>query len=241
MRTDLYEDLYKTEDVHWWHKAKRRFVKQLITTHIHKKSLTILDVGCGTGKSMDELSSLGGVWGVDISDEALLFCKKRNLTHVKKGEAEHLPFQKDFFDVVCALDVLEHVDDEASIREIKRVLKNNGFIIISVPAFSWLWSKWDEVLHHKRRYDKKQLERILKKEGFAILKNTYIHSFLVIPILIIRKLKQLQHKQYTSDFQVNNGVLNRLCSFLSELEQIWINRYDMPFGTSVLCIAQKNP
>lgn len=241
MRTDLYEDMYKTEDVHWWHIAKRKFVEQFITAYIQKKELTILDVGCGTGKNIEALSRYGDVWGVDSSPEALLFCKKRALIHVKKGEAEHLPFNKGTFDLVCVLDVLEHVDDERAIGEIKRVLKPNGFVIVTVPAFWWLWSKWDEVLHHKRRYTKKHIEEILTKEGFIVLRNTYIHSFLVIPSLIIRKVKQISPKTYTSDFQINNTIINNLLLFVSKLEQMWINRYDMPFGTSVLCIAQKKP
>ena len=241
MRIDLYEDMYKTEDSHWWHKSKRRFVEQFITTYVQKKKITILDVGCGTGKNMERLSHYGEVWGVDLSEEALSFCKKRNLTRVKKGEAEKLPFKKGTFDVVCVLDVLEHVDDKLAVKEIRRVLKNSGFIVVTVPAFWWLWSKWDDVLHHKRRYTKKRLMEILVQEGFVIQRNTYIHSFLVLPSLIIRKLKQFQQKTYTSDFQINNAFMNKLLLFMSELEQMWINRYDMPFGTSVLCIAQKNP
>lgn len=241
MRIDLYEDMYKTEDTHWWHKAKRSFVKLLITKFVKKGKLNLLDVGCGTGKNMEELSKYGEAWGVDISKEALLFCKKRGLINVKRGEAEHLPFENNTFDVVCVLDVLEHVDDAISIKEVVRVLNNNGYIIVTVPAFSWLWSKWDEALHHKRRYTRNQVREILTNNGLVIIKETYIHSFLVIPIYIIRKLKQLQSKDYTSDFQINNNLVNKALLFISELEQMWINRYDMPFGTSVLCIAQKNP
>lgn len=241
MRIDLYQDMYITENTHWWHKAKRRFVKLFIRQYIKKTNIKILDVGCGTGKNMEELSSLGEVWGVDISDEALLFCKRRNLTNVKKGEAEVLPFDSDIFDTICILDVLEHVDDGKAINEIRRVLKPNGRVIITVPAFSWLWSKWDEILHHKRRYTKEKIGKILVDNGFIVLRNTYIHSFLVIPSFIIRKLKQRQSKDYSSDFQINNPFLDIVLSSISELEQMWINRYDMPFGTSVLCIAQKNP
>lgn len=238
MRKDLYEDLYITEETHWWHKAKRRFVNQAIAIYAQKKKLTILDVGCGTGKNMEELRRFGDVWGVDVSDEAHAFCKKRGLTQVKKGEVERLPFERDIFDVVCILDVLEHVDDRATIKEIKRVLKNDGLIVITVPAFWWLWSKWDKILHHKRRYTKKQLEEILTAEGFVIKRNSYIHSFLVLPILMIRKIKQLQKKSYSSDFQINNALINMALSFVSHLEQMWITRYDMPFGTSILCVAQ---
>ncbi|MCX6732106.1 MAG: class I SAM-dependent methyltransferase [Candidatus Roizmanbacteria bacterium] len=216
-----------------------RALLQLINTYTQKKGISILDVGCGTGKNLEFLAHHGEVWGVDISEEALLFCKKRGLLQVKKGEAEKLPFESETFDVVCALDVLEHVDDIKSIKEVKRVLKDEGSIVITVPAFHWLWSKWDEILHHKRRYTKRDLEKVLVKEGFVVQRNTYIHSFLIIPVFIVRKLKELQHKTYSSDFQINSIFTNRILHFISKLEQMWVNRYDMPLGTSVLCIAQK--
>ena len=239
MRKDFYQDLYEKEETHWWHRAKRRYVKWIISTHTAKKKQTTLDVGCGTGKNMEELSSFGEVWGVDISDEALSFCKKRGLTHIKKGEAENLPFNDDTFDVVCALDVLEHVDDKLAVKEIKKVLKDDGFIVITVPAYDWLWSRWDEVLGHKRRYTKKQLGQVLEKEGFVIRRYTYIHALLILPLFIFRKIKQLQSKPYSSDFKVGNNIMNKILLYISELEQMMINRYDMPFGTSILCIAQK--
>jgi len=241
MRSDLYEDMYKTEEKHWWHRAKRRIVGRFITSYCHEKNPNILDVGCGTGKNMDALQKQGDVWGIDISQEALLYCKKRGLTQIKKGSAENIPFDSEIFDVVCALDVLEHVDDISAVKEIKRIIKNNGYIIITVPAFDWLWSKWDEVLHHKRRYTKETLSELLRAEGFTIKKNTYMHSFLVVPIFLMRKIKERQKKHYDSDFQINNNGMNIFFSGLSKLEQWWINRYDMPFGTSVLCIAQKEP
>jgi len=241
MRKDLYKDLYTKEETHWWHRSKRRFVKQFITTYAEKKSNSILDIGCGTGKNMEELALYGDIWGIDTSSDALSFCKKRGLTHIKKGRAERLPFKNNTFDIVCALDVLEHVDDKVVVKEVKRVLKESGFIVITVPAYNWLWSKWDEILHHKRRYTKKSLEKVLKNEGLYILRNTYIHSLLLIPLYIIRKIKQLQSNAYSSDFRISNSIINKTLFALSKLEQRWINRYDMPFGTSVLCIAQKKP
>ena len=95
MRSDLYRDLFAKEETHWWHISKRRFVRNLIATYTRKKDLTILDVGCGTGKNMEDLSFFGVTWGVDISEEALSFCKKRGLTRVKKGSAEQLPFDSN--------------------------------------------------------------------------------------------------------------------------------------------------
>lgn len=239
MRKDLYEDLYQTESNHWWHKAKRAYVVGMIGDHADKNKKTILDVGCGTGKNMEELSSLGVVYGIDSSDEALLFCKKRRLKNIQKGLIEKIPFEKNSLDVVCALDVLEHVDDVEAISEIYRVLKNKGILIFTVPAFSWLWSKWDEVLGHKRRYSPNMLQKLFPDDKWIVKRQTFIHSFLVLPTYLIRLIKSKSNKQYSSDFQLMNPPFNLILGFLSHLEQMAVKRYDMPFGTSLLCVIQK--
>lgn len=239
MRKDLYEDLYQTESNHWWHKAKRSYVVGMIERYVDKNQKTILDVGCGTGKNMEELSALGAVYGIDSSEEALLFCKKRGLKNIQKGFIEKIPFEKNSFDVVCALDVLEHVEDMEAVSEIYRVLKNKGILIFTVPAFSWLWSKWDEILGHKRRYSLKMLHKLFPNDKWVIKKQTFIHTFLVLPTYFIRLIKSKSNKQYSSDFQLMNPSLNLILGFLSHLEQMAVKRYDMPFGTSLLCAIQK--
>lgn len=239
MRKDLYEDLYQTESDHWWHRAKRSYVLAMIKKYTNRNKKIILDVGCGTGKNMEELSSLGVVFGIDSSDDALMFCKKRGLKNIQKGLVEKIPFEKNSLDIVCALDVLEHVDDVAAVSEIHRVLNVGGALIITVPAFSWLWSKWDEVLGHKRRYSLKTLHKLFPNNKWLIQKQTFIHSFLVLPTYLIRLIKSKSNKQYSSDFQLMNPTLNLILGFLSHLEQTAIKRYDMPFGTSLLCVIQK--
>ena len=166
MKKYLYEDLYSLEDKHWWHISKRRIVRNLIKKYNHLDNPRILDIGCGTGKNMEELQSLGPVFGLDSSIEALKYCKKRGLNNLIEGTAEKTSLKSSFFDVVTLLDVLEHTDDNKTLKEMNRIIKKDGIIIITVPAFGWLWSTWDEVLHHKRRYT-------TKKESFLkILRGT---------------------------------------------------------------------
>lgn len=241
MYKSLYEDLYLTEESHWWHVSKRRIVKEIIRKYnlaIHPK---ILDIGCGTGKNIEQLQSLGIVYGLDNSPQAINFCLKRGLRNIKLGQAEKINFPNNYFDIVTVLDVLEHADDKLVLKEINRVLKKNGLIIITVPAFSWLWSKWDEALHHKRRYTREKLHGNLINNSFNILRSTYLYSFLVLPAFIIRKTKMIFSKNfYTSDFKLSNKLMNFLLGRISLIEFFFARRFLIPFGTSILVVARKN-
>lgn len=240
MQKYLYADLYRLEEIHWWHKAKRELVSFFIKQSLFNGKIKILDVGCGTGKNVEAFSKFGESWGVDSSSDAILFCKKRGLKNIVMGSIEKIPFNKESFDLITALDVLEHVDDIKALKEISRALKKSGILIATVPAFPSLWSRWDEVLHHKRRYTKKTLERVLQKSGFKTTKISYVHSFLFIPSLIIRKIKEVLYKDYyPSDFKLSNKTLNNLLGNIAKLERLFIKNVDIPFGTSLIVVARK--
>lgn len=241
MKKYLYHDLYELEEVHFWHVNKSEIALSLIKSYVRSKRLKILDLGCGTGKNLENFGKLGEVWGVDSSDDALKFCRKRGLGNVKRGTAEKLDFKDSIFDVVSMLDVLEHTDDVAALTEVYRVLKPGGKLLITVPSYMWMWSKWDEVLHHKRRYTTKQIEELLKSRGFEILKISYFLSFLLLPVYIIRKLKgNSQTAQYESDFKLMSPILNKILLVLARLEQKFIYASNIPFGLSVVVVAEKN-
>lgn len=241
MQKYLYQDLYQLEEKHWWHVNKRGLVNFLIKQNLLGGKVKILDVGCGTGKNVEALSKIGDCWGIDTSPEAILFCKKRGIKKVIRGSIEKIPFPKRSFDIITALDVLEHVDDSRSLKEIYRILKAKGIILITVPAYPKLWSRWDEVLHHKRRYTKKSLEAVLRKNNFKILKISYIYSFLIIPIFLIRLLKKIFFKNYyPSDFKLSNKLINNLMTRVCEIERIFITHINIPVGTSLIAIARKD-
>ena len=240
MEKYLYEDLYTLEEKHWWHLSKRRLVLNLVHKYTQDANPQILDIGCGTGKNLEALSKVGQAWGLDNSKEAIEFCRKRGLENVKIGQSFKTDFEKSSFDLVTALDILEHVDDSKSLKEIFRILKNGKFLIITVPAFPWLWSNWDEILHHKRRYTKKSLQLVLEKNKFKVLKISYMYSFLVLPAVIIRFIKSLFFKDYyPSDFKLSSPIINELLTKVADLERIFIKKGGVPFGTSLICVAKK--
>lgn len=244
MEKYLYQDLYILEDTHWWHKAKRNIVSQLLKSYVVNKGkpLKILDIGCGAGKNLESLSRFGETFGIDNSPEAIKFCKKRKLANqVYLRNSDNTKFPNNYFDIVVLLDVLEHVDEKPTLVEINRILKPNGLLILTVPAFSWLWSQWDVVLHHKRRYNASQLLISLTQNNFKPLKTTYLHSFLIPPIIIIRSIKSKlkASKEYSSDFQINSSLINTILFLLSRIEAMIINFFSIPFGTSIVSLSIK--
>src|SRR3989344_1275265 len=190
MKPVQYEVVYRTERDHWWYRVRRELAKKLIAIYAGKGGgLHILDIGCGTGALMTELASLGEVEGVDASEIAIEYCRSRGLTRVRVGSAEALPYPEGTFDIVLALDVLEHVrDDRVAIAEIRRVLKQGGAAVIFVPAFRFLWGAIDELGEHFRRYTLRELRAKLAESGFGVRYSSYFNFFLFLPILFVRKL-----------------------------------------------------
>jgi len=241
MEKYLYDDLYKLEKKHWWHISKRRLIQKLIENYNKVKNPRILDVGCGAGKNMEGLLRYGDVWGLDNSLDAIRFCKKRGLKNLYLGNSEKTHLKSESFDIITILDVLEHTNDNRTLKEMSRIIKNDGLLIATVPAFSWLWSEWDEVLHHKRRYNKKSLIEILGNNSFKVIRITYLYSFLVLPVFFIRKIKKrlFYKQQYPSDFRLNHLLLNSIMDLLSKLEFQISKKIKIPFGTSILVIGKK--
>ena len=238
MNIALYQDLWELEEKHWWHISKRELCQKVIAKYF--KGGKIVDIGCGTGKNVEAFSKYGEVWGIDNSEEALKFCKKRGLNNVIKGDAEKSNLPGKTFKLVTLLDVLEHTDDTKTLKEIHRILKKDGLLLITVPSYQWMFSQWDVVLHHKRRYTKGKLEELLKKNGYEIVFSSYFQSFLVLPVFVIRRLKSaLKPKNYGSDFRLGNQFINRLLLKVSHAEQQTVMRHGLPFGLSILALARK--
>jgi ubiquinone/menaquinone biosynthesis C-methylase UbiE len=240
MERYLYQDLYQLERSHFWHISKRKTVISLLKKFLKTRSPKILDYGCGTGENLLALSKLGESFGVDNSSDAIDFCKQKGIKNVTLVKNDKLPYKNSQFNLVTMLDVLEHIDEKGSLKEVKRVLSDDGLVLITVPAFMWLWSKWDEVLHHKRRYTTDSLKAVLNKNGFEVIKISYMYSFLVIPALITRLIKSVLFKgEYPSDFKLSTPLINKLLLKVASVERWFILKLSVPIGTSIICVAKK--
>ncbi len=243
MDLHTYEILYRSEATHWWLAARRNIVLDSIRqSYPGRHDLHFLDAGCGTGLMLQELLPLGTAEGVDISDEALQFCRRRGLENVRNADLLDLPFAAERFDVVTALDVLEHLDDDAgALREFGRVLKPGGRVFVFAPAHRWLWSLQDEVSHHKRRYIARTLRDAVSRAGLVIERLTYV-STLLLPVIFLGR-QWLKVRRRFREFDTENDLhppwSNGILRSIFQLEIPILRHTDMPFGASLLCVARK--
>ncbi|HEX8638409.1 MAG TPA: class I SAM-dependent methyltransferase [Pyrinomonadaceae bacterium] len=244
MQQHTYAIMNRAEDSHWWYVGRRAILESFlrdIVQNIKSESQNpkILDVGCGTGGNLEMLAKFGAAEGVDVSDEALEFCKSKGLK-AHKGLAEMLPFPNESFDVVTALDVVEHLDDDiAGLREMYRVLKIGGKTLIFVPAFMWLWGVQDDVSNHRIRYTKKQIVERLRQAGFEIERATYANWTFFAPILAGRTLMKITGIKPESENNVNVSALNGIFGKIFGAEKLWLKNFDFPFGVSIVVVAKK--
>ncbi len=239
----LYEDLYNKEFVHWWFASKKTIVLGLLNKYLDSRSLmNILDVGCGSGLMLKCLEAYGKVYGLDSSEKAIEFSRKLFDGEIKKGTLpEDIPYNKYSFDIITALDILEHVEEDTkAIKSLYELLKNHGVMIITVPAYSFLWSKHDEIHQHKRRYTRKELLTKLKQGGFIIEKISYYNFFLFIPLYIVRKIQVLlKGESSTLDTKLPSPLLNNILQKIFSLEGLFLKHINFLFGVSLIAVVRK--
>ena len=223
------------EENHWWAKGRRDIILRLINKN---KKYKILDLGCSSGSLLKKLDFCDNLYGVDISIDAINLAKKKGFKNVFNVDAITLPFKDNMFDIIISSDVLEHIEnDNKAISEMEKVLKKKGKIIVFVPAFMFLWSPHDEVLHHKRRYDKQEL--ILKfSKHLKIIKCFYWNSLLFFPFVLFRLIR----KKKISDYGlISNHFINQIF-FKIILFENWLilKGITFPLGISLCIIAEKS-
>jgi SAM-dependent methyltransferase len=245
MEQHTYGIMNDVEDKHWWFVGRRAILESFLERvsaelRMTNNELRILDVGCGTGANLEMLKQFGESEGVDVSDDALEFCRKKGLK-VHKGLAEELPFEDESFDLVTALDVVEHLDDDvAGLKEMHRVLKTGGKTLIFVPAFMWLWGVQDDISNHRIRYTRKEIVERLEKAGFTIERATYANITFFTPILVGRLLMKLTGIKPESENNVNFNALNGIFGKIFSSEKYWLKRFNIPLGVSIVIVAKKS-
>lgn len=246
MEIEKYHEMEELEKFHWWFAYRQNILKLMLKKYLFnlKKDAKIVDIGCGTGGNIQLLSEhFENITGIDNNDIAIEYCKNKNLKNILKAQLPDLNIIEDnSVDLILLFDVLEHLeDDKFALSVLKNKLKDGGCVLLTVPAFSFLWSKHDEIFHHKRRYNLKQIKKIFKELDLKIVKASYLYFLLFPVVLIMRLLKQLFKSLATKDdFKINNKLLNSfIINFLS-IEEFLLNYFNYPFGSSILILAEKN-
>ena len=241
MQAEEYERMYRLEDTYWWfigrHDLVLGFVREVYGS---RNDLTILDIGCGTGAMSRKLSPWGSVVSADFSPLALSFSRRRNLNLLCASDAMRLPFKDQSFDLVVAMDILEHVeDDSAALREIYRVLKPGGRIIATVPAYLALWSGHDVALMHFRRYVSAEVRERFTAAKLRLKRLSYAMTFLYPAVWLVRRFFRNPKKEPKASLVKVPRWLNSLLVRILSAENALVRRVTLPFGVSVFCMAER--
>lgn len=228
---------------YWWLVGKYRIVMDQISRHISPRGgLRILDIGCGPGYTLDRLRDFGQCVGVDYSPDAARFCQERGYSEVVVADAQALPVADGTFDLVVSLDVMEHLEDDATAaKEVFRVLKPGGLLVMTVPTFMLLWGDHDEMYLHKRRYRLPQIRALVEGAGFQMRKLSHMEPLFFLPLLMYRKwkLRFRQGRRRTDDFIQIPSWLNTLLAHVVGLERYWLRWFGFSFGVNSICICEK--
>jgi len=245
MERSFYKSYFKSEREHWLMRVRRSIVRDILAAELPGRPADrkVLDFGAGFGVLVNELSAAGyDVHGVDISAEAVKFGLLQGTRNLQVLDSHRAEFADQSFDAVLALDVLEHLEDENwALKEIERVLKPGGIVIVMVPAHMFLWGVHDETAHHYRRYGMGPLLRKIRAStSLQVARTSYYNTLLFPPIAAFRLASRvLKLKNRESDFDVNSPFMNRLCFSIFDAERKMLRKYRMPFGVSILVVLRK--
>jgi SAM-dependent methyltransferase len=240
MDRDYELQTHRAEDRHWWYRGRRAVLERVIAELSLPPQARILDAGCGSGRNMLELARSGTVTGIELSAMSACLARAREAGRVIEGSVLEMPLDDESFDLAVCLDVIEHLqDDLAALRELRRVVAPGGWLLVTVPAYQWLWSGHDVINHHRRRYTRRSLLAVAERAGWECRRTTYFNSLLLPVAIMLRVLDRLSPKTTESslDLWIPPEPLNWLLEQPLELEAGLLGRGGrIPAGLSLLAV-----
>jgi SAM-dependent methyltransferase len=241
VEAEIYRAMAALEESHWWFCSRRVIVRSLIERLKLPPDAVIFEPGCGTGGNFAMLSEFGRVYAMEPDPDACAFARARGIATVERGELpDSIPFGDLKADLIVMTDVLEHLEqDRESLEALRAHLTDGGHFIATVPAFPWLWSEQDVILHHRRRYTAPVLRSLMEITGFKIELLTY-YNFVLFPLIAGVRLAQrlLPPGSHKSELKEHSPLVNSLLLRLFSSERYVIDRLSMPIGTSLLVVAK---
>lgn len=260
MQQDFYTEYSEIEDTHWWFRGRREIFTRLLAP-FENRALSILDIGFGTGAMLTFLQRYGHVTGMDMSVDAIRFARTRCDAPMLLGDITALPVETAAMDLVTAFDIVEHVpDDRAAFAELARVCRPGGHMLVTVPAFQFLWGNQDVVSHHQRRYTLGELETHVRNAGFVPRRLSYFNAILFPAVAAVRVARRLRGElvgalpsrasaahgerrargEVKSDFTMTKpGFVNDTLTRVFAAEGRWLARWRLPVGVSIVCLAER--
>lgn len=240
MDRDYELQTHQAEDRHWWYRGRRRVLERVVSDLRLPARARILDAGCGSGRNMVEFARHGEVTGIELSPTSLGLARERGAGEVVEGSVLEMPFEAGAFELAASLDVIEHLEDDLqALRELRRVVAPGGSLLITVPAYQWLWSGHDEINHHHRRYTRRSLQSVGEQAGWQQVRTTYFNSLLLPAAIALRVLDRFNRKTTESslDLWVPPAPVNWLLERPLAMEAALIGRGGrIPAGLSLLAV-----
>ncbi len=247
--SSLFEYIFETEKKHFLHVGRKEIILNFLQKYVgNTNELSMLEIGCGNGSVLSYLRESGiAVDGADIFLEGLQLCRRRGaIEGLYQVDIMALPFIHSY-DVVEALDVLEHIEDDAgALLEMNRALKPGGKLLITIPANKFLWGYWDIMAHHKRRYSRREIVTKLEQNGFTVKRISY-YMFFIFPLFAAVRLLGKSFSAGRVEFDIKKSpelktlpVINEIFLISLRIEKWLMNYVSLPFGASIIILAEKN-
>lgn len=238
MERAAYREMADLDQRHWWYRARREVLRDLIRRAAHPPSdARVLEIGCGTGHNLEMLGSFGHVDAVEVDDESRAIAEKRLGRSIASAPLPGLAGIPDRYDLIAALDVIEHIDeDAAAIAAIAGKLKPGGKFVMTVPAHPWMWSAHDVVNHHKRRYSKASLRRLIEGSPLKLEKLGYFNS-LLFPAAVAERIASKVRGKDDADVKLPSAPLNSALRSVFAAERHLVGRLPLPPGLSLFAVA----
>lgn len=242
MRPEAFIEMAEVQDDHWWFKGRREILRSVIAKLPLPRSPRILEIGAGTGGNLMMLSQFGSVKALEMDDYARSIARRRTMERVDIQEGQlpdGIPI-KDEFDLVCLFDVLEHVErDLDSLKAIRRIVSPDGCLLITVPAYAWLWSEHDMRLNHVRRYTAGELARKAREAGWTVRRMTYFNTLLFPIATVARMTDKIFPRRQPAGTAIPAPFINSVLYRVFSIEKVLLRAINFPFGVSLM--AQLHP
>lgn len=239
----VYDQMAELDERHWWYRARREVLEALIRRVARPpKDAKILEIGCGTGHNFAMLSSFGHVDALELDEQVRGFAEKRLGREIMSAPLPELAGVPDEgYDLIGAFDVIEHIDDDlAGVASIAAKLKPGGKFVMTVPAHAWMWSAHDVVNHHKRRYSKRALKRLIEGSPLKLESIGYFNS-LLFPAAVAERLASKARGKQDAELKLPSAPLNAALERTFATERHLIGRVPLPPGLSLYAVASVQP
>jgi SAM-dependent methyltransferase len=239
MERVVYQQMAELDDRHWWYRARRKILAELIRRDVRPPAnAQILEIGCGTGHNLAMLGEFGHVDGLELDDEARALSEKRLGRAVMSSPLPELAEVPDrYYDLIGAFDVIEHIDDDrAALASIATKLKPGGKFVMAVPAHQWMWSAHDVVNHHKRRYSRSALKALIEDSPLKLERIGYFNS-LLFPLAVAERAASKLRGKENADVKLPSAPLNAALEKVFAAERYLVGRLPLPPGLSLFAVA----